>query len=366
VLKPIGRYFRSFARVDYPKLILAIGLGTIGGAIFTWLEAPLAWMIGAMVATSIGALSGAPLAVPKGLRAVMVAILGIMLGSAFKPEILDQIALWSVSIAGLVPFAIIAGVLGYAFLRRVGNYDPVSGYFTAMPGGFNEMVMVGGAMGGDERTIALSHSLRVMMVVFSVPPLFTLIGGLEPGDAARSLGPAMAELPLIDWAILAACAGGIPVAYLIRMPAPLLTGPMMASAIIHLAGLTEGRPPALLVAAAQVVIGSFIGARFTGTRFSQIAHTAAAAVGLTLVFLAVAVAMAGLLHAITGLRFLALLLAYMPGGLAEMSLVALTLGIDAAFVSVHHVLRILLIIAAAPLAFQLIRRWQNRRAPPDD
>ena len=48
------------------------------------------------------------------------------------------------------------------------------------------------------------------------------------------------------------------------------------------------------------------------------------------------------------------LLAFAPGGLAEMSLIALALGIDAAYVSSHHVVRIFMIIVAAPLVFRLL------------
>ncbi|MDA1278334.1 MAG: AbrB family transcriptional regulator, partial [Verrucomicrobia bacterium] len=60
------------------------------------------------------------------------------------------------------------------------------------------------------------------------------------------------------------------------------------------------------------------------------------------------------LEAATGLPFAALLLAFAPGGLAEMSLISLSLGIDAAFVSTHQVVRIFFIVALFPLAFRFL------------
>ena len=51
-----------------------------------------------------------------------------------------------------------------------------------------------------------------------------------------------------------------------------------------------------------------------------------------------------------GLPIAALVLAFAPGGLAEMSLIALALGVDPAFVSSHHVVRIFLVVVLAPLA----------------
>ena len=46
-----------------------------------------------------------------------------------------------------------------------------------------------------------------------------------------------------------------------------------------------------------------------------------------------------------------------------MSLVALALGVDAAFVSTHHIVRIVLIVSPAPLTFRAFRRFERRRHP---
>ena len=59
-----------------------------------------------------------------------------------------------------------------------------------------------------------------------------------------------------------------------------------------------------------------------------------------------------------------LILAYSPGGLAEMSMIALALGIETAFVATHHVFRIGLIVITAPLLFRLLERFGRRREAP--
>ena len=53
----------------------------------------------------------------------------------------------------------------------------------------------------------------------------------------------------------------------------------------------------------------------------------------------------------------ALVLALAPGGLAEMSLIALALGIEAAFVAAHHVIRIALVVLVLPTMFR--RRYED-------
>ena len=72
------------------------------------------------------------------------------------------------------------------------------------------------------------------------------------------------------------------------------------------------------------------------------------------IMLVLAVVLALTLEATSGLPFAALLLAFTPGGLAEMTLISLSLGIDAAFVSTHQVVRIFFIVALFPFAFRFL------------
>lgn len=290
----------------------------------------------------------------------MSAVLGVMLGSSFTPDLLDRLAPWALTLAALVPYIFIAGGAGYVFLRRFGGYDRPTAYFSAMPGGFAEMTLVGGAMGGDERMISLGHSTRILLVVLIVPPLLTWALGTT--DAPATVGSpdrSGIEGTWLDFLLLAACIVGWPIARRLRLPAAALTGPLLLSAVLHLTGGSDVAPPQPAISTAQVVLGAALGARFAGYRLALLAKTVGLSAGLTLVLLAVAVAAMEVLHLITGIPHGALLLAYLPGGISEMSLVALALGIDAAFVAVHHIIRLALVIALAPLAFRLGRRWRS-------
>jgi len=354
---------RRIADVDYRRLAIALAIGTAGGAVFAYFRMPLAWMIGAMTFTSIAALSRLPVSVPIGLRSFFVSILGIMLGSAFRPSILDNLGEWVITLSGLLPYTAICTVLGLLYLTRLAGYSRTTAYFAAAPGGFNEMVMIGGSLGGDERTIALSHSLRVLLVVSIIPFWFTLLAGYQ-GGGSGSLGPTLAAMEWYDALLLTACFVGQPIARFLRFPAYNLTGPMLLSAAIHLAGVTDGTPPAILVALAQIMVGSAIGSRFRGVTWRQMGRIVVISIGLTAILLIMTVVMSLSLHAITGLSMVDLVLAYAPGGLAEMSLIALALDTDAAFVSTHHIFRILVILALAPLGFRLLDRMLGRRRPP--
>ena len=100
-----------------PRALLALAIGSAGGFLFAYLRLPLPWMMGAMVATTVASVAGANIRIEYRLRMVMIAILGVMLGSGFRPEMMDHIAEWSVSIAML---ALYVGVIGLvAYLRTM-------------------------------------------------------------------------------------------------------------------------------------------------------------------------------------------------------------------------------------------------------
>lgn len=337
------------------KIVLTLLAGGLGGLLAVWIQLPLAWMIGSMLMVTVLAISGLEVRASMTLRSGMIAILGVMLGSGFTPAMLAQLPLWSISLAGLLPYTAISALVGYFYFRRCFGYDAATSYFAAMPGGLSEMILMGGQSGGDQRVIALTHASRVLLVVMILPFGFQAIQGYEAGAAAAP-GEPLLDVPLIDLLWLGGCAVvGIPLARLLRVPAAQLIGPMALSSAVHLAGLTSASPPYELVAAAQVVIGSAVGTRFAGTGLRFVARALLGAAGLSLLLLAVTLVFAGLLTLPTGFALAPLILAYAPGGLAEMSLIALALGLDAAFVATHHSLRIVLIVIGAAPAY----RWMT-------
>jgi membrane AbrB-like protein len=297
---------------------------------------------------------------PVGLRSGFVVVLGIMLGSSFSPEILERLGDWALSLSMLLVYTAAGGGAGYLYFRRLVGYDRITAYFAAMPGGLTEMVLVGGAMGGDARTISMTHGARILLVVLALPFAFQLVLGYDPATKPAA-GPTLAAAPVQDLVILAFCGiAGFLAARAMRLPAAPIVGPMVASAAVHLAGWTSAQPPVELVAVAQIVVGSAIGCRFAGVAFATIARAVLAAAGGTVVLVAVTLLIATALHAATGLPASALILAFSPGGLAEMSLIAIALSMDAAFVATHHIVRIFLIVVLAPLVFRLL----GRRAVP--
>ncbi|MBI3446002.1 MAG: AbrB family transcriptional regulator [Magnetospirillum sp.] len=339
--------------------LVGLALGGGGGALFALLDLPLPWMLGALTATTAASLAGFQPQVSARLRTAMIAVLGLMLGSAFAPGLLDRILRWGDSMIVLLLAMALTTALVMVYLRRSAKMSVVTAFFAGAPGGINEMVLTGTALGGDERAIALSHSLRILLIVFTVPFGYRLIAHAHSVPMAQSMG-LLADLGWLNGAVLAGSAVlGAALARLARLPAWTLTGPMILSAGLHLAGLTASKPPAELVVLAQVVTGAGIGSRFRGLSWRDLAAMARPALGATAIMLVISAGAAAGLALVTDLPFPALLLSFVPGGIAEMCLVALALGQDVAFVSTHHVVRVVMVIMLAPPVFKLL--WRNAK-----
>jgi len=349
---------RRLKRADLFLFARTVLIGTSGGFVFSALNLPLPWMMGAMFATGALTLGKVEMAMDSRLRMVMIIVLGTLLGSAFSPEILDRIALWPISLAALAAYVFLGTIAAYSYFHFVAGFDRKTAFFAGVPGGLNEMVTLTQAVGGDERQVSVVHSTRIFLVVMTLPFLFRILEDYQPG--ARTFGGADADFTLADAAIMGAAAiVGFYGARMVRLPAPHLAGPMVASATVHLTGLTDASPPFLLVATAQVIMGSSVGARFAGLTFRDLGRILRLGGAVTVILLVISGAFALGLNLLTGIPFDSLVLAFSPGGLTEMSLVALALEIDTAFVATHHIVRISVVVMAVPFLFKFLNRGEK-------
>lgn len=347
------RLSTGLRRSEWRPLASAIGIGAIGSVIFSLLGLPLAWLLGAMVATTIASVSGLRVKVPNRFRTFFVAVLGVMLGSTFTPEIVDQAAQWAGSLAVQAGYVALATGLSYTIYLRVGGYDRVTAYFSSTPGGISEMVLLGESLGGDIRTISLNHAVRVLIVMGVIPFYFRFIEGVSIPSAPAT--GAIGDLAPLDFLILAGCGVvGYLVAARLRLPAYAIIGPLFVSAAIHLTGLTTSSVPSPIAASAQLVVGAALGSRFAGISLSQMVRIAWLAATTSIVLIASAVAVVSLTSRFLDVPPSTLFLALAPGGLAEMSLIALALGVDTAFVTIMHVLRVILVVVLAPWAYRIL------------
>lgn len=354
---------RQLAGVSLPVVLATLALGAAGGGAAMALHLPLGMLLGALmavgVASALGArVGGRPLAVPQHWRFALVPVIGVAIGASFTPALVAQAPRWAFSIGALLVFVPLAHVMGYLIFARWGGLARPTAFYAAMPGGLMESLHLGEEAGADIQMLTLLQFLRLILCIVLVPVIFTIGTGHAVGSAAGTAMPgADVTAGPVDWLVMiAAGVIGMIGGKAARLPAHIIVGPILASAAAHMAGLTAAAPPGWTILVTQWVVGTSLGARFAGIRGRTLwlalrLSLAAAAAMLTMGYGA-----ALALHGLVDQPVAALFLAYAPGGISEMSLVALSLQISAVFVSVHHVVRVMIAIAMARfLAGRLLR-----------
>ena len=109
------------------------------------------------------------------------------------------------------PFLLLAGASSYLVFRRMGGYDPATAFYSAAPGGLNEMVLMGEEAGGDGNRIAMAHSMRIFVVISAIALVFALVyGARSAGNAqivpairrAAAAGCDLATVAVVQWRLL--------------------------------------------------------------------------------------------------------------------------------------------------------------------
>ncbi|MAW13570.1 MAG: AbrB family transcriptional regulator [Alphaproteobacteria bacterium TMED150] len=342
------------------KVIFALFLGGVSGYLFYLASLPLPWMLGAMFINIIAALLRLPVAGPTKLRPTVAVVIGVMLGSSFTPTIFDQIIYWVPSLIFMALYLFVTGLVIIPYYRKVAGFDLSTAYFAGMPGGLMEMMIIGKEMGADERSIILAHTSRIVLVVALVAVWFRVVQGIDLMERPQ-FGTPLSHIPAIELITLSVVGVlGYFLGRFVHLPAPMLLGPIIVSAAVHVLGFVENPPPSELVVIAQIFLGTIFGCRFTNAEPKAILRAIWLGLGATLLMLTLTFGFAIALHEIFEQSVEELVLAYSPGGLAEMSLVALAMNADVAYVSTHHVVRVSLIMLVAPLLFRFLLRSKEK------
>ncbi len=339
-------------KLHLPTFALTFAIGIAGGFVGKFIHLPLPMLLGALLAVAVPALGGwrpmgHPMQFPMTLRMLFVPVIGVAIGGNFSPAILAQVRDWWPSLLGIAVFIPVAHVLSFRAVRATGLVDPVTAFFGTAPGGLIETVQMGEEMGGDPAMLTMLQFLRLIVTLVSVPIFFSVMSGHMVGSAGgASLDRAPMTLADLPWLIGSGVIGGW-LGWKFKMPGGMVTGPIVVSALVHLAGLAQGSPPGWLVGFTQVVIGTSLGVRFAGMALSRFWLAIRLAALSTSLAMTLAVACAFALAGFVDEPPAAVFLAFAPGGLIEMSLIALSLQMSIVYVTAHHALRILLAVAVA-------------------
>ncbi len=352
--------------------VVALGLDAAGLSDATLFAALLVGLALALLAPGWG------LHPPRRVATGGQAVIGVLSGAAVQPQTLTALAgTWWAALGTVLITLVLSVVAGFVLARR-SDVDVVTGCFAMIAGGASGVTAMSHELGADQRVVAVTQYLRVLLVVSSTPIVAAALpqpgrgatgtdvtGAVATGGGVGAAGitGAGAGWPL-DLALTAACVvGGLLLARWVVLPAGSLLWPLLLALVLSATGLSGGAGvPAALVVAAYAVIGLEVGLSSTRARLRLVARVLplalACIVGLVVGTAAVSIPLLRLAGAST----LDAYLASTPGGLYAVLAVSVSSGGDTALVLTVQVLRLVVVVLAAPLLAAVLRRWGPGRA----
>lgn len=340
------------------ELFVCYAVAAGAGYLFSRLDLPLPWMIGPLIATALIGLLVRPIDIPTRTRPVGQVMVSAHVGLAFTAA-----ALAAILDHGLVILAVAVATafIGFAMsgvLRRMTGTDHVTAFLASMPGGPVEMANMARQYGGDPGPVVFAQTLRISAIVILVPSALYYLLHQSRGD----LPPADFVLDIPGMALLAAGATATAALFkVLRLSNPFFLGPLAFSCAATVLGLPLAAFPDAVVAAAQVLLGTWLGSTFRRELFLSAGRLVVATTVTSLLLVVLCTLFAASLALVTDFPWAILVLGAAPGSITEMALTARFLHEDVALITAFHLVRIFLIIPNTPWMLKLVHR---RAGPP--
>ncbi|MDP4085510.1 MAG: AbrB family transcriptional regulator [Bacillota bacterium] len=350
------------------KNVPFILISMLGGFILSLTGAPIAWMVGSLILACI--LYSTPfkwLKENKGLhpiwRQIGQAILGIELGQHVKLTVMSIFEAHYLLIAFMLVSSIAIAILSGIILWRFSNASMATCLFGTTPGGISAMPTIAEEVGANSIIVSIIQTLRILLVV-GIVPLVASLYHKPIKKATPFVHQDLFDIHSLAWTavIVIGAYAGVIIGKKIKMPAPWLVGSMLGTMMIQILGtLLFGNTitpfwPHKLIIISQILIGTSIGSRVHKDMFKGLKRIIIiglfSSLCLVCLLLLCSIAVARLTH----IPLVTCILAFAPGGVAEMATAAIALHADSTFVVAVQSLRLITILILLPPIFRHLNK----------
>ena len=160
--------------------------------------------------------------------------------------------------------------------------------------------------------------------------------------------------------LVLASSGAALLAYRFSIPGGLIVGAMAASGVLHGGGWVHAFLPVPVAICSFIVMGAMIGTRLGGADIRMLARLSLVGIGALLVGSTVGCLFAAGVAWALNLRLADVVMAYAPGAIEAMTIIAFALHLDPVFVGVHHLARFTFMSLVLPAAVGVIRAYEGK------
>ena len=346
-----------------PRLVLAhlaqILVAGLGGLLFHTLGIPAAWLSGSAIAVTLWGLTGWAVPMPKALTDLAMLLSGATMGAAVTPAAIAAISRYPASLVLLVIGVVAITVSSALWLMRASGWRKDDAVLASVPGALSTVMAVAADRNASVGTIAIVQNLRLFALIALLPSAVVVSGSGVNSGALIGDGLPVQSAASMGIVLL----GGLLVGTMLtrlRVAAPILLGAVLVSTTGHGTEFATGVIPPVLATIGLVLIGIFISERFRGIDPAAIRPALLAGFSSFAIGMAVAAAFATVAAWVSGVTFADSLIAFAPGGLEAMTMLALILGLDPLYVGIHHLVRFIGIALLIPF----VVTWLQRGDPP--
>ncbi|MGB3750051.1 MAG: AbrB family transcriptional regulator, partial [Arcobacteraceae bacterium] len=319
------------------KMLFALTIAIVGAVLFIFLNLPLPWLLGAIFASSIAMrFENLPIKSPKPFSTPARVLIGLTIGSAFTPEILQYLNIYLYSLLLVIPYTIITIAAGMYYFYRFQGFDKKTAYLSSMPGGVIEMVIIAEEIKANISKITLVQSSRLFYIVVTLPFIIQYILHIDIS------GNKLITIPMVDiniqeflFLLVVGFFGGM-VAKKIKLSAAYLIGPMLVSIALHSTGYITTTVPDEFLKFVQVVFGTIIGFTFRGVKLQTVVKTLISTLGHFLIMAVISAIFIIIAYFSFDFPIISTLLAFSPGGQAEINLIAILVVANVPYITLHH------------------------------
>lgn len=363
--------------------LILIAVSGLGGFLLSLTGMSIGWMIGTLMTAAFIALRRPALFQRKGKNTLRIHskwlllgqfILGIELGQKMNMKVLHIFAENWLPVSFMLVFSILLAMLSGFVLWKLSKTDMLTSFVGTAPGGLSAMPGIAQEVGANTAVVSLVQTIRVLMVVLTIPFTVFYLNTKSQSDVVVAQGSAFSSgvftISNISWTAALILGAWLMSRLAVRLhfPAPWLIGSMLGVAALQVgAGALTGHDlipywPAQANIASQVFLGATIGSKMNKQMFVGLKNTLIVAVVSSAGLIAATVLSSIAIAEITGISVITAILAFSPGGIAEMATTAVTLHEDSTFVVAVQVVRIILVIAMLPPFFRFLHHvWAKRQ-----
>ena len=340
------------------EFLLVILISTPSAILADYFKIPLAWMLGPMLAISIAALAGIKVKMPKLALSAILIILGLHIGNYIDQNLLSQMKDWIWTSMVMFFYILVSIFIVSKYLQKFSGYKEKTSIFSAAPGALGPLLILAEYEKSDLSQVATAHLIRLIIIITLFPFFVVNFSSTDAMTIEKFNYMDQNHLDLIILLIVS-----VALIYIfdkIKIPAPLLAGVLVASAILQITEIASYKLPGQSINFCLLILGASVGCRFADKSLNEVIKNTVHSFVATalLVFLGVIAAIVA--GYFVENNFLTLLLSYCPGGIYEVAVIAIAFNLDPNFVAFHHIIRLLIILFIIPLILRIINKPSSK------